>query len=51
MKIINNKQSLTNAKNHFGMWLAQAGCGILAPQNHSDFVYFDGSEYFVTFNV
>ena len=39
----NNKQSI------LGVWLACKFIGILAPQNHFDFAYFDGQNNFATF--
>ena len=39
----------TNAKIHFG-FVARAGVGaVFSPTKSSDFVYFDGSGYFVNF--
>ena len=40
----------TNAKSHFGGVSRTGGVRYLGTTKSSDFVYFDGSEYFVTFN-
>jgi len=40
---------LTNAKIHFGCVARAGGVRYLGSTKSSDFVYFDGSEYFVNF--
>ena len=44
-------ESPTNAKNHFGSVTRVDGVRYFSPTKSSDFVHFDGSENFVTFNV
>jgi len=43
MQLLNiNKSVLTNVKNHFGCVTRAGNVRNLAPQNLTDFVYFDG---------
>jgi hypothetical protein len=44
-----NNNLPTNAKIHFGYVTRTGGVRYLVPTKSSDFVYFDGSEYFVIF--
>jgi len=48
---MDKKLTPTNAKNHFGYVVRAGGVRYFIPTKSSDFVHFDGSEYFVTFNV
>jgi hypothetical protein len=49
--LLDSRISSTNAKNHFGYVVRIGGVRYFGTTKSSDFVYFDGSEYFVTFNV
>jgi len=44
-----NKKAITNAKIHFGYASRAGGMGYLGSTKSSDFVHFDGTEYFVNF--
>ena len=46
---MNNSQLVTNAKIHFGSVARAGGVRYLDSTKSSDFVYFDGAEYFVNF--